>query len=114
MSDECIFCQIAAGEMKADVVYETDDVLAFRDISPQAPVHVLVIPKKHIATIAEAPTDAGLFDKLYAAAFEVAKNEGVFEDGFRTVFNCHSKGGQVVFHMHMHVLGGRQMKGKLG
>ncbi|MDZ7815019.1 MAG: histidine triad nucleotide-binding protein, partial [Planctomycetota bacterium] len=110
MSEDCLFCRIVSGEMTSDIVYETDEVLAFRDISPQAPVHVLVIPKAHIATISEAPTDAGLFDKLYAAAFEVAKKEGIFEEGFRTVFNCHKKGGQVVFHMHMHLLGGRQMR----
>jgi len=109
MSD-CIFCKIIAGEIPATVVHETDDVLAFRDLGPQAPTHVLVIPKRHIATINDMrDSDAELVGKLYLAAQKVAADEGISESGFRTVMNCNEGAGQTVFHMHLHVLGGRPM-----
>jgi len=109
MSD-CIFCKIIAGEIPATVVHETDDVLAFRDLGPQAPTHVLVIPKRHIATINDMrDSDAELVGKLYLAAQKVAADEGISESGYRTVMNCNEGAGQTVFHMHLHVLGGRPM-----
>jgi histidine triad (HIT) family protein len=109
MSD-CIFCKIIAGEIPATIVHETDDVLAFRDLGPQAPTHVLVIPKRHIATINDMQdSDAELVGKLYLAAQKVAADEGISESGYRTVMNCNKGAGQTVFHMHLHVLGGRPM-----
>jgi histidine triad (HIT) family protein len=108
---DCLFCKMVAGEIKPNVVLETDDVLAFRDINPQAPVHVLVIPKTHIATINDLqPQQAELMGKLYLAAKQVAEQEGIAETGYRTVMNCNRAGGQEVFHIHLHVLGGRQMR----
>jgi histidine triad (HIT) family protein len=107
---DCLFCKMATGEIKADVVYENDDVLAFRDISPQAPTHVLVIPKRHISTINELTNDdAALVGKLFLAAKQVAQQDGIAEQGFRTVMNCNALAGQSVFHVHLHLLGGRAM-----
>ena len=109
MSD-CIFCKIIAGEIPATVVHETDDVLAFRDLGPQAPTHVLVIPKRHISTINDMQDgDAELVGKMYLAAKQVAADEGISESGYRTVMNCNEGAGQSVFHIHLHVLGGRPM-----
>ncbi len=109
MSD-CIFCKLVSGEIQPDVVLETDEVLAFRDMGPQAPTHVLVIPKRHISTLNELqPDDAELVGKLYLAAKQVAADEGLAESGYRTVMNCNQDGGQTVFHIHLHLLGGRPM-----
>jgi histidine triad (HIT) family protein len=109
MSD-CLFCKMVSGEIQPDVVFEDDDVLAFRDVNPQAPVHVLVIPKMHISTVNDiTPEHAGLMGKLYLAARQVAADEGVAEPGYRMVVNCNSEAGQSVYHIHMHVLGGRPM-----
>jgi histidine triad (HIT) family protein len=100
-----------AGEIQPDTVYETDDVLAFRDINPQAPTHVLVIPKRHIATINDIGTeDTELIGKLYLAAARVARDAGFAEEGYRAVMNCNGRAGQTVFHLHLHVLGGRDLK----
>ena len=110
MSD-CLFCKMVAGEIKPDTVYEDDDVLAFRDISPQAPTHVLVVPKRHISTINDLnETDAELVGKLYLAAKQVGQIDGISESGYRTVMNCNAGAGQSVFHIHLHVLGGRGMQ----
>jgi histidine triad (HIT) family protein len=99
-----------AGEIQPDTVYETDDVLAFRDINPQAPTHVLVIPKRHIATINDIGTeDTELIGKLYLAAAKVARDAGFAEEGYRAVMNCNGRAGQTVFHLHLHVLGGRDL-----
>jgi histidine triad (HIT) family protein len=108
--ENCIFCKMVSGEIEPDVVYEDDDVLAFRDLNPQAPTHVLVIPKRHISTINDLEdVDAGLVGQLYLAAKEVARNDGISERGYRTVMNCNAEAGQSVFHVHLHVLGGRAM-----
>jgi histidine triad (HIT) family protein len=108
---ECLFCKMIAGEIQPDTVYETDDVLAFRDINPQAPTHVLVIPKRHIATINDIGTeDTELIGKLYLAAARVARDAGFAEEGYRAVMNCNGRAGQTVFHLHLHVLGGRDLK----
>ena len=107
---ECIFCKIAEGEIPAEVVYETPEVVAFRDLNPQAPTHILVIPRKHIPTTNDlAEADAHLVGKLYLAAKEIARVEGIAEAGYRTVVNCNAGAGQTVFHIHLHLLGGRPM-----
>ncbi len=109
MSD-CLFCKIIDGEISADVVYQNDQVLAFRDINPQAPVHVLLIPKRHIATLNDLNTEDGeLIDQLYLAAKQVALELDVAEKGYRTLINCNHDGGQDVFHIHMHLMAGRRM-----
>ena len=105
---ECLFCAIAAGEIPATRVLETDRILAFRDINPQAPTHVLVIPKEHHPTVeALAAADAGLLGEVITGAHRVAEEEGVSETGYRVVFNTGAQAGQTVFHVHGHVLGGR-------
>jgi histidine triad (HIT) family protein len=109
MSD-CLFCKMVAGEIQPDVVLETDEVLAFRDINPRAPTHILIIPKRHISTTNDLEsTDAELVGKLYLAAKEIAGREGLSERGYRTVMNCNADAGQAVFHIHLHLLGGRAM-----
>lgn len=109
--DDCIFCKIAAGEIPSDKVYEDDTVFAFRDLNPQAPSHVLVVPKRHIATLNDLrPEDEATVGRLYGAAREIAAAEGYAEAGYRTVVNCNEAGGQTVFHIHLHLLGGRAMR----
>ena len=104
----CLFCRMVAGEIKPDVVFEDDTVFAFRDINPQAPVHILIIPKVHIATLNDLD-DALLTGQLFQTAIMLAKQEGLSDEGYRTVFNCNKRGGQEVYHLHLHLLGGRQM-----
>ena len=105
-----LFLKIISREIPADIVYETKDVLAFRDVNPQAPLHVLIIPKNRIATINDMQTqDAEVFGKLFLAAKQIATDEGVAEDGYRVVMNCNSAAGQTVFHVHLHLLGGREL-----
>ncbi len=107
---DCIFCKIAAGEIPATKVLETDDVVVFRDLNPQAPTHLLAIPRKHIATINDlTEDDAELVGKLYLAAKQVAADEGIADSGYRTVMNCGEGAGQTVFHIHLHILGGRPL-----
>lgn len=110
---ECIFCKIIAGEIPGDAVYEDEDLLAFRDINPQAPTHILIIPKEHRARLTDYnATDADLLGRMLLAAKTVAAADG--HDEYRTVINCGSQGGQVVWHLHLHVLAGRQLSGQLG
>ena len=109
---ETIFSKIINHELPADIVYEDDEVMAFRDISPQAPVHVLVIPKIEIATVNDIqPEQAELIGKMVLAAQKIAVDEGIAEDGYRLVINCNRHGCQEVFHLHLHLLGGRQLRG---
>ena len=109
MSD-CIFCKIAAGEIPADTLYDDGEVLIFRDINPEAPVHLLVIPRRHIATLNDlSEVDAALIGRLYLASQQVATELGVAESGYRTVINCNRDAGQIVFHVHMHLLAGREL-----
>jgi histidine triad (HIT) family protein len=108
MADDCIFCRIAKGEIPATKVAETDQALAFRDLNPQAPVHILVIPKIHIASMAETDDPALLGSVLHLVA-QVAKSEGLAPQGYRTVLNTGQNGGQTVNHLHAHLLGGRHM-----
>ncbi len=106
-----IFSKIINKEIHADILFENDKILAFRDISPQAPVHFLVIPKKEIRTINDInEEDKSLIGELFIVAKEIAKKEGVSEKGYRTIFNCNEHGGQTVYHIHLHVLGGRQLE----
>ncbi len=106
--DNCIFCRIASGEAPARVLFADDEVVAFHDRHPQAPVHVLVIPRRHVASLAHAvPEDASLLGRLCLAAAETARRTGIAESGFRVVVNSGAGVGQSVFHVHLHVLGGR-------
>ena len=108
--NNCLFCKFVSGEFKTDVVYENDDVLAFNDINPRAPTHVLIIPKKHIATINDLqPEDEALVGKLYSAAQHIAKENDFADEGYRVVMNCNAAAGQTVFHLHLHLLAGRQL-----
>jgi len=113
MSD-CIFCKIARGEIPCSKVYEDDDVLAFDDINPMAPVHVVIIPKNHISTLMDVDTKNNIINNLITAVQKVARIKGIAESGFRTAINCNVEGGQVVFHLHVHVLGGRKLQDELG
>jgi len=114
MSD-CIFCKIVQGEIPCAKIYENDEVLAFDDINPMAPVHVIIIPKKHISTLLDVDEqNAAIAGDLISTAQKIAKIKGIAEKGFRTVINCNAEGGQVVFHLHMHVLGGRKLQDELG
>jgi histidine triad (HIT) family protein len=109
MSD-CIFCKIVEKKIPAKIVYEDDTVLAFEDLTPQAPVHVLLIPKKHISTLLDAgDEDLNLFGHIIKAANGIAREKGIAERGFRLVANCNAESGQSVFHVHFHLLGGRPM-----
>ena len=104
----CLFCKILSGDIPADIVYESETAIAFRDINPQAPTHLLIIPRKHIATINDiVEEDEVLVGSLYSAAREIAAAEGIAEDGYRAVMNCNEGAGQTVFHIHLHLLGGR-------
>ncbi len=106
----CVFCRIVEGDLEADVLYASDTVMAFRDVSPQAPVHVLLIPKEHLVSIADVEErHAGMLADLFQAARQVARAEGVAESGWRLVTNVGREGGQHVFHLHVHLLGGRPM-----
>jgi len=106
---EDLFLKIISREIPADIVYEDDDVLAFRDVNPQAPLHVLIIPKARIRTINDIQDqDAEILGKLFLTAQKIAAGEGVAEDGYRVVMNCNAAAGQTVFHIHLHLLGGRQ------
>lgn len=108
---DTIFTKIIKREIPADIVFENDDVLAFKDINPLAPVHILIIPKKQISTINDVEEgDAMLMGKIILAAREIAKAQRIAEDGYRLVFNCNENGGQTVFHIHCHLIGGKKLK----
>ena len=106
----CLFCKIIDGDIPSDKVYEDDDVLAFRDINPCAPTHVLVIPKKHISTMNDATAeDQQVLGKMMLVAKDIAAQEGIDENGYRLALNTNGEGGQAVYHIHLHIIGGRQM-----
>jgi histidine triad (HIT) family protein len=114
MSD-CLFCRIVAGEIPSTKVYEDEEIVAFEDINPQSPVHVLVVPKKHISTLNDLePDDGPLVGRMVLAATRVARDKGTAESGFRTIINVNRGGGQIIYHIHLHVLGGRQLMSGLG
>jgi histidine triad (HIT) family protein len=108
MADRCLFCRIVRKEIPAQIVAETDDCVAFRDLNPQAPVHVLVIPREHVASLNDT-TDPALVGRLSLVAADIARREGVAESGYRTVINTNGDAGQTVFHVHLHLLGGRRL-----
>lgn len=108
MSESCLFCRIARRELPAAIVLENEHCVAFRDLNPQAPVHVLVVPREHIASL-DAARDASVVGEVLLAAAEVARQEGIAETGYRTVLNTNAGAGQTVFHVHAHVLGGRHL-----
>lgn len=109
---ECIFCKISQGQATADFVLNDGDVFAIRDVHPAAPTHILIIPRKHVESLAELSwsDDAGLVSKMVSTAVDVAKKVSISERGYRLVWNCRADGGQTVGHLHLHLLGGRQMK----
>jgi len=110
MSNDTIFGKIIRKEIPANIVYEDDEVLAFHDISPQAPTHILFIPKKYIPTADDIKEeDAALIGKLFVAAAKVARERGIAKDGYRLIINCREHGGQEVYHLHLHLLGGRSL-----
>ena len=105
---ECLFCRIVAREVPGQIVFEDSELLVFKDINPQAPLHVLIIPKKHIATMNDlSPEDDALVGSMFRRAAALAKEHGYSERGYRTVFNCNRDAGQTVFHIHLHLLAGR-------
>ena len=109
MAAECLFCRIVRKEIPAKIVAEDAHCVAFRDINPQAPVHVLVIPREHVASLNEV-TDGALVGRMHTFAAKIARDEGLAERGYRTVINTNAEAGQTVFHIHLHLLGGRPMK----
>ena len=114
-NSDCIFCKIVAGEIPGDIVYQDDDVIAFRDINPQSPVHLLVIPRQHFTSLNDiTQQQESLMGHMICIANQLAKDEGIAETGYRLVINCGQQGGQLVPHVHLHVMGGRQLSGQLG
>lgn len=110
MSDDCLFCKIAAGEIDATIVHQDDEVIAFEDINPQAPTHLIIIPREHIATVNDLePRHEELFGKLATTAKQLAAERDIDDSGYRLVMNCNRGAGQSVFHIHMHLLGGRNL-----
>jgi histidine triad (HIT) family protein len=115
MAEECIFCRIVVGEVPSDIVYQDEDFLAFRDISPQAPTHVLIIPKIHITSLAKLTEgQQRLVGRLIIIAKNLAEKEGIAKKGYRLVISCGPEGGQVVPHLHLHLIGGRKLSDRLG
>jgi len=113
--ENCIFCKIVRGEIPSNTVFESSTVLAFDDINPMAPVHVVVIPKQHIATLMDVDDGhANIMHDITEAVKEVARIKGMHEKGFRMVINCNEEGGQLIFHLHVHVLGGRKLHDEMG
>ena len=107
---DCLFCKIVSGDIPASIVYEDDRVVAFNDISPQAPTHILLVPKRHIASLRDlSAEDDGLVGEMVRRAAAIAEQRGIAAEGFRTVFNTNAGAGQTVFHIHLHLLGGRPM-----
>jgi histidine triad (HIT) family protein len=112
---DCIFCQIAAGKIPGELLYEDEELVAFRDINPQAPTHLLIVPRKHIPSLTElAAADFPLIERMVEVANRLAEEAGIKKTGYRLVINCGEEGGQVVPHLHLHLLGGKRLTGRLG
>lgn len=109
----CIFCKIVSNEIKSDIAYETKNIVVIKDVNPQAPTHLLAIPKKHYSTLLDCKDDA-ILAELFTAAAQAAKAAGIDKSGFRTIVNTNEEGGQTVFHLHMHILGGKPLSGRMG
>ena len=113
--DDCLFCKIIEGAIPSDRLFENDDFIAFKDINPQAPVHILVVPKRHLSMLSDCgEEDAELLSGLLLAANEVARKAGIGESGYRVAVNSGKEGGQVVFHLHLHLMGGHMLDGRMG
>jgi len=111
----CVFCKIAAGEIPGEILYQDEEVIAFRDIEPLAPVHLLIIPKRHIPSLTHlSDTDAPLIGHMVIIANQLARDEGIDGSGYRLVINCGEHGGQIVPHLHMHLLGGKRLSDSMG
>ena len=111
----CIFCQIVAGKIPSDILYQDEEVVAFRDVNPQAPTHLIIIPKRHIPSLAHlSEAELALIGHMVNIANQLAKREGISEGGYRLAINCGKEGGQLVPHLHLHLLGGRQLSSALG
>lgn len=109
--EDCLFCKIVEKQIPSEIVFENEKVLAFKDVDPIAPIHILIIPKEHITTTNDLKEDdKELIGEIFLTAKHLAKEFNIAEDGYRTVFNCNEKGGQSVYHIHLHLIGGRQMK----
>lgn len=114
MSKDCIFCKIVKGEIPTEKIYEDEHVVAFNDISPKSPTHVLVVPKRHVASLNEVkPDDMSMMPQIFSAIQTIAAKQGVTEDGYRVIVNTNKSAGQEVFHIHFHIMGGRQL-GSMG
>ena len=112
--EDCVFCKIIKGEIPSEKVYEDEEILAFKDINPAAPIHILVIPKKHIATILDVkPEDNYLISRIYTVINQIAKDIGIEKEGFRVIVNCGKNAGQEVMHIHFHMLGGKKLGTKI-
>ena len=112
---DCVFCQIVAGEIPSEILYQDEEVIAFRDINPQAPVHLLIIPRSHISSVAQLSGEQlPLMGHMVEIANQLAREQGIAESGYRLVINCGREGGQVVPHLHVHLLGGRQLSDAMG
>jgi histidine triad (HIT) family protein len=112
---DCIFCHIVSGKIPGDIVYQDEEVIAFRDINPQSPVHLLIIPRKHFTSLADIiDKETCLIGHMFGVAKQLAIDEGISGNGYRLVINCGKQGGQLVSHLHMHLMGGRQLSGQLG
>ena len=115
MSDDCLFCKIVEGSIPSDKLFEDDNFIAFRDINPQSRVHILVVPKRHVAKLSDcSESDQEMLSGLLLTANKVARDEGMAESGYRVVINSGRDGGQVVFHIHLHLMGGEKLGGKMG
>tara|TARA_B100000212_G_scaffold322753_1_gene282284 strand:+ start:688 stop:1086 length:399 start_codon:yes stop_codon:yes gene_type:complete len=109
-NNDCLFCRIVEKKVPADIVYDSDDVIAFKDIEPKAPIHCLIIPKKHISTINDIDgSNSNIIGLMYEAVAQLARSFNVDKEGYRVVMNCNSDGGQTVYHIHLHFLAGRQL-----
>ncbi len=112
MSQDCLFCKIVAGDIPSDRVFEDDQVIAFKDINPQAPVHTLIVPRQHISTTNDLTEEnAALLGHMILTAKNIADENDLSEPGYRLIMNCNEQGGQTVYHIHLHVMGGRQLRG---
>ncbi len=112
---DCIFCQIVAGKVPSKTIYQDEEIIAFRDISPQAPTHVLIITKKHIPSLTDLPEpEVSIMGRMVSVANQLAQKEGISQSGYRLVVNCGQEGGQAVPHLHLHLLGGKRLSDTLG
>jgi histidine triad (HIT) family protein len=112
---DCIFCKIVEGKIPSDTVYQDEEIIAFRDINPQAPVHIVIIPRKHIASLSQlSQSESALVGRMVAIANKLAQDEGIAERGYRVVINCGQEGGQLVPHLHLHLVGGRRLSDQVG